>query len=85
LDQLGFDTMKSEAHIIPVLVGESKMTMEMDRKLLQKKVFVQGIRPPTVPDGKSRLRVTVMATHTHEDIDFALKQFEEVGKSLGLT
>jgi 8-amino-7-oxononanoate synthase len=84
LDQLGFDTMKSEAHIIPVLVGESKMTMEMDRKLLQKKVFVQGIRPPTVPDGKSRLRVTVMATHTREDIDFALKQFAEVGKTLGL-
>jgi 7-keto-8-aminopelargonate synthetase-like enzyme len=60
------------------------MTMEMDRKLLQKKVFVQGIRPPTVPDGKSRLRATVMATHTHEDIDFALKQFAEVGKTLGL-
>jgi 8-amino-7-oxononanoate synthase len=84
LDQLGFDTMKSEAHIVPVLVGEPKMTMEMDRKLLQKKVFVQGIRPPTVPDGKSRLRVTVMATHTQEDIDFALKQFEEVGKTLRL-
>jgi 7-keto-8-aminopelargonate synthetase-like enzyme len=84
LDQLGFDTMKSEAHIVPVLVGEPKVTMEMDRKLLQKKLFVQGIRPPTVPDGKSRLRVTVMATHTQEDIDFALKQFEEVGKTLGL-
>lgn len=84
LDQLGFDTMKSEAHIVPVLVGEPKVTMEMDRKLLQKKLFVQGIRPPTVPDGKSRLRVTVMATHTREDIDFALKQFAEVGKSLGL-
>jgi 8-amino-7-oxononanoate synthase len=84
LDQLGFDTMKSEAHIVPVLVGEPKMTMEMDRKLLQKKVFVQGIRPPTVPDGKSRLRITVMATHTQEDIDFALKQFEEVGKTLRL-
>jgi 8-amino-7-oxononanoate synthase len=84
LDQLGFDTMKSEAHIVPVLVGESKVTMEMDRKLLQKRVFVQGIRPPSVPDGKSRLRVTVMATHTQEDIDFALKQFEEVGKTLQL-
>jgi len=84
LDHLGFDTMKSEAHIVPVLVGEPKVAMEMGRKLLWKKVFVQGIRPPTVPDGKSRLRVTVMATHTQEDIDFALKQFEEVGKSLGL-
>jgi 7-keto-8-aminopelargonate synthetase-like enzyme len=76
--------MKSEAHIIPVLVSEAKVTMEMDRKLLKKKVFVQGIRPPSVPDGKSRLRVTLMATHTQKDIDFALKQFEEVGKTLGL-
>jgi 7-keto-8-aminopelargonate synthetase-like enzyme len=76
--------MGSEAHIIPVLVGEPKVTMEMDRKLLRERVFVQGIRPPTVPDGKSRLRVTVMATHTQEDIDFALKQFEEVGNALGL-
>ena len=76
--------MKSESHIVPVLVGEPKVTMEMDRMLLQKKVFVQGIRPPTVPDGKSRLRVTVMATHTREDIDFALAKFEEVGKTLGL-
>jgi 8-amino-7-oxononanoate synthase len=84
LGQLGFDTMKSESHIVPVLVGEAEVTMEMDRGLLQRKVFVQGIRPPTVPDGKSRLRVTVMATHTQEDIDFALKQFEEVGKTLGL-
>lgn len=84
LDQLGFDTMKSQAHIIPVLIGEPKITMEMDRRLLEGKVFVQGIRPPTVPEGKCRLRVTVMATHTREDIDFALEKFEKVGKELGL-
>jgi 8-amino-7-oxononanoate synthase len=84
LNQLGFDTMKSQTHIIPVLVGEPKVTMEMDRRLLEGKVFVQGIRPPTVPEGKCRLRVTVMATHTQEDIDFALEKFEKVGKDLGL-
>ena len=84
LNQLGFDTMKSQAHIIPVLIGEPKITMEMDRRLLEDKVFVQGIRPPTVPEGKCRLRVTVMATHTREDIDFALEKFEKVGKELGL-
>ena len=84
LNQLGFDTMKSQAHIIPVLIGEPKITMEMDRRLLESGVFVQGIRPPTVPEGKCRLRVTVMATHTREDLDFALDQFGEVGKRLGL-
>jgi 8-amino-7-oxononanoate synthase len=84
LNQLGFDTMKSQTHIIPVLLGEPKIAMEMDRRLLEGRVFVQGIRPPTVPEGKCRLRVTVMATHTREDIDFALERFEKVGKELGL-
>jgi len=84
LNHLGFDTLKSEAHILPVLIGEPEETMEMDRRLLEKRVFVQGIRPPTVPEGQCRLRVTVMATHTREDINFALERFEEVGKELGL-
>ncbi len=84
LNQLGFDTMKSQAHIIPLLTGEPKLTMEMDRRLFERRVFVQGIRPPTVPEGKCRLRITVMATHTREDLDFALEQFEKVGKELGL-
>ncbi|MGQ9646192.1 MAG: 8-amino-7-oxononanoate synthase [Thermodesulfobacteriota bacterium] len=84
LNQFGFDTMRSEAHIIPILTGEPKITMEMDRKLLQRRVLVQGIRPPTVPEGKCRLRVTMMATHTREDLDFALEQFEKVGKEVGL-
>jgi 8-amino-7-oxononanoate synthase len=84
LIQLGFNTMKSQAHIIPVLMGEPKMTMEMDKRLFQERVFIQGIRPPTVPEGKCRLRVTVMATHTREDLNFALEKFEKVGKELGL-
>jgi len=84
LNHLGFDTLKSKAHIVPVLIGEAAETMEMDRRLLEKRVFVQGIRPPTVPEGKCRLRVTVMATHTREDINFALERFEKVGKELGV-
>ena len=84
LNHLGFDTLKSQAHIIPILIGEPEETMEMDRRLLERRVFVQGIRPPTVPEGKCRLRVTVMTTHTREDIDFALEKFENVGKELGL-
>jgi len=84
LNHLGFDTLKSEAHMLPVLIGEPEETMEMDRRLLEKRVFVQGIRPPTVPEGQCRLRVTVMATHTREDINFALERFEKVGKELRL-
>jgi 8-amino-7-oxononanoate synthase len=47
---------------------------------LQRGVFAQGIRPPTVPPGTSRLRITLMATHTREHIEQALKVFKEVAR-----
>jgi 8-amino-7-oxononanoate synthase len=84
LNGLGFDTMQSETHIIPLLTRGEEITMEMDKALLQEGVFVQGIRPPTVPRGMCRLRVTVMATHTREDLDFALDKFRKVGRRLAL-
>jgi 7-keto-8-aminopelargonate synthetase-like enzyme len=52
--------------------------MALSERLLEKGVFVQGIRPPTVPEGTSRLRVTAMATHTHDQLHRALKTFAEV-------
>ncbi|MBL8013672.1 MAG: aminotransferase class I/II-fold pyridoxal phosphate-dependent enzyme, partial [Candidatus Omnitrophica bacterium] len=47
-------------------------------------IFVQAIRPPTVPVGLSRLRVTVMATHTDEDLEQLINAFKTVGKQLGI-
>jgi len=63
------------SHILPVIVGDPAATMAVCERLLEYGVFAQGIRPPTVPEGTSRLRVTVMATHTDEDIDAALQAF----------
>ena len=74
--------MGSESQIIPVFVGDTHRTVEMSQMLLKEGVFVQGIRPPTVPKGKSRLRVTVMATHSKADLDAALKSFKKTGKKL---
>ena len=75
---LGFELGKSESPILPLIVGDAARCMALSAALLDRGVFAQGIRPPTVPVGTSRLRITSMATHSNEQIDRALKIFEEV-------
>jgi glycine C-acetyltransferase len=84
LKGMGFDIMNSQSQIIPIFIGDENRTMEMSRMLLEEGVFVQGIRPPTVPHGKSRLRVTVTAAHRDDDINRALDVFKIVGKKMGI-
>jgi glycine C-acetyltransferase len=82
LTKLGFDIGKSETPITPVMIGEEAKTMEFSRILLEEGVFVSGIVFPTVPQGAGRCRVMISASHTQEDLDFALRAFEKVGKKL---
>jgi 8-amino-7-oxononanoate synthase len=84
LEKLGFNTGRSETPICPIRIGTNFLTMEADRRLMARGVFVQGIRPPTVPPHSSRLRATLMATHTEEDLKSALDAFRAVGKELDL-
>jgi 8-amino-7-oxononanoate synthase len=62
------ERMGRGSHIIPVQLGDARKTMEVCELLLQQGIFAQGIRPPTVPDGTSRLRISLMATHTDEHL-----------------
>src|SRR5207253_5138471 len=64
----GLDAGASTTQVVPVHVGEAEATMELCERALEKGVFAQGIRPPTVPDGSCRLRLTAMATHRPEDM-----------------
>ncbi len=75
LKKAGFDTLESETPIIPVLVRKASVAVEMSKKLLERGIFVSAIRPPTVPAHTARLRVTVTAAHTDEDIDVCLEAF----------
>jgi 8-amino-7-oxononanoate synthase len=77
LTQMGFQLGPSKSPILPLIVGDATKCMEFSERLLQRGVFAQGIRPPTVPPGTSRLRITLMATHTREQIERALKAFED--------
>lgn len=87
LREAGFDTLGSETQILPVFVGEAQNTMEFSRALLGEGVFVQGIRPPTVPVGSSRLRCTLMATHEQAELQNVVNAMcrarEKVGKERG--
>jgi len=77
---LGYLIPEGETPILPLILGDPSMTMDMTRSLFDEGIYVQGIRSPTVPDGTSRLRITLMATHTVEQLDFGLRAFEKIGK-----
>jgi 8-amino-7-oxononanoate synthase len=79
LNALGFTLRNSESQILPLMVGDATRCMQLSESLLENGVFAQGIRPPTVPAGTSRLRITLMATHTREQIEQALGVFKELG------
>ena len=82
LSKLGFDTGHSETPITPVMIGNEAKTMEFSKALLNEGVYVSGIVFPTVALGKGRLRVMISASHTIEDLDYAISKFKEVGKKL---
>jgi glycine C-acetyltransferase len=81
---LGFNTGVSESPITPVIVGDGALAMTLSDRLCQAGVFAQGIAAPTVPAGKARVRTIVTATHTRDELQFALDAFAAVGRELGI-
>ena len=81
---LGFHVGPTEAPIVPVIVGELEDTFLFWRRLFDEGVFTNPVAPPAVPPGSCRLRASLIATHTREQIDRALEVFERVGRDLGL-
>ena len=86
LAEIGFEsgpstalrTGPAQSQILPLRLGDERRTMAACRLLLRQGVFVQGIRPPSVPPGTARLRIAPMATHTEEDITTALAAFRKL-------
>jgi glycine C-acetyltransferase len=84
LESLGFDTGLSESPITPVIAGEGSRAMKLSDRLFEEGVFAQGIAFPTVARDKARVRTIVTATHTKDELQFALDKFKVVGSELGL-
>jgi glycine C-acetyltransferase/8-amino-7-oxononanoate synthase len=80
----GLAVGSSETQIIPVEVGDATRTMELSERVLARGVFAQGIRPPTVPEGTSRLRLTVMSTHRSDELERAAGLVGAAARELGI-
>jgi glycine C-acetyltransferase len=84
LAALGLNTGLSQSPITPVIVGEGALAMKLSDRLFEEGVFAQGIAFPTVARDKARVRTIVTATHTRDELQFALDVFAKVGKELGI-
>lgn len=80
----GFKLAPTTSPILPVMMGESKTALTMAERLFARGVYVIAIRPPTVPEGCARLRVTPTAGHTRADLDRTISAFVESGRELDL-
>jgi glycine C-acetyltransferase/8-amino-7-oxononanoate synthase len=85
LSEAGFQLLPNETHILPLILGEAKRTTQFAEALLNEGVFAPGIRPPTVPRGTSRLRITPTASHTREELEEALEGFVAARDSMALS
>jgi len=84
IKRLGFTILDGIHPIVPVMVGEAPIAMDMSDQLLKEGVYVRGLWYPVVPKGEARLRVQISAAHSVNDLDIALGAFEKVGKRLSV-
>ncbi len=84
MQALGFNLGKTETPITPVILGEAPLAQQFSRRLFDENIFATAIAFPTVPHGTARIRVMPSAAHSRDDLDFALRTFEQVGNELGV-
>jgi 7-keto-8-aminopelargonate synthetase-like enzyme len=84
LRSLGFDLGSSQTQIIPIMAGEASTAVAMAADLKEQGIFLQAIRPPTVPAGSSRLRLTVTALHTRQQLEQVITALKKTGRTCKL-
>ncbi|MDN5835793.1 MAG: aminotransferase class I/II-fold pyridoxal phosphate-dependent enzyme, partial [Nitrosospira sp.] len=82
LGAMGFDTHTSTSQIIPILLGDERLTLSLSQWLEQNGILAMAIRPPTVEPGKSRIRITLSSRHSPEHIDFFLQVLQDWNRDL---
>ena len=81
---MGYNIGKSEAPLIPLIIGDEDTTYKMVMALEELGIIVDGVSFPAVKKHMSRIRIRVIATHTGDDIDIAMSAFKKVGRKFGV-
>ena len=84
LTTMGFNVPPGITPIIPIIIGETNLSVQFSKLLLEHGIFAPAIRPPSVPEGTSRIRTTITAKHTPKQLQNALQVFHFAGKKLGI-
>jgi glycine C-acetyltransferase len=84
MKKLGFNTGHTQTPIVPVMLGEATLAQQFSKRLFEENIFAMAIGFPTVARGAARIRVMNSATHSKDDLDFALGVFAKVGRELGV-
>ena len=84
LKRIGIIQRKPDSQIIPIIIGSEKLALEFSNKLLDDGIFLQAVRYPTVKKGSARLRVSLTASHTRDQLKSAIDSIESIGRTLKL-
>ena len=84
LKGLPFEIMFHHTPIIPIVIGDEGRTLDMSKKLLERRIFLQAIRYPTVPKGKARLRLTVSLRYKENDLEKLFEALEDLSQNIML-
>lgn len=84
IKNLGYTIIEGIHPIVPIMLGEAALAMDMSVELLKEGIYIKGLWYPVVPKGEARLRAQISAAHTREHLDRALEAFQVVGKRLGV-
>jgi glycine C-acetyltransferase len=84
ITEAGFKPLPGDTPIVPIIVGETPLAIQMSDALLDEGVFVTGFGYPVVPHGQARVRCQISAAHSRDDIDFAVVAFKRAGRKVGL-
>ncbi|MCK4422457.1 MAG: aminotransferase class I/II-fold pyridoxal phosphate-dependent enzyme, partial [Candidatus Omnitrophica bacterium] len=80
----GFNTGQSQTQIIPIIIGSTEKTLKFSQLLYEAGIFARAVRPPAVPLGQARIRISLTSQHEKKNLDQVVEKFSAIGRKLGI-